>query len=82
GAQILRNEAYLQYAPMTKDVAQRSPSALLRAVSMSNGSSTFYEAINFRMVENRLLSSEERPFQTSQSLELPEYPLLVSMPMM
>jgi hypothetical protein len=31
---------------MTKDVAQRSPSALLRAVSLSNGSWTFYEAIN------------------------------------
>jgi len=30
---------------MTKDAAQRSPSALLRAVSMSNGSWTFYEAI-------------------------------------
>jgi hypothetical protein len=29
---------------MTKDVAQRSPSALLRAVSMSNGRWTFYEA--------------------------------------
>ncbi|MFB0506530.1 MAG: hypothetical protein ACETWT_07350, partial [Thermodesulfobacteriota bacterium] len=42
----LRNEAYLQYAAMTKDAAQRSPSALLRAVSMSNGSWTFYEAIN------------------------------------
>ena len=30
---------------MTKDAAQRSPSALLRAVSMSNGSWTFYETI-------------------------------------
>jgi hypothetical protein len=46
GAQILRNEAYLQYAAVTKDEAQHSPSALLRAVSMSNGSWTFYEAIN------------------------------------
>jgi hypothetical protein len=45
GAQILRNEAYLQYAAVTKDAAQRSPSALLRAVSLSNGSWTFYEAI-------------------------------------
>jgi hypothetical protein len=31
---------------MTKDEAQRSPSALLRAVSISNGSWTFYEAVN------------------------------------
>ena len=30
---------------MTKDEAQRSPSALLRAVSMSNGRCTFYEAV-------------------------------------
>jgi hypothetical protein len=30
---------------MTKDAAQRSLSALLKAVSMSNGSWTFYEAI-------------------------------------
>jgi len=29
------------------DAAQRSPSALLRAVSMSNGRWTFYEAVNF-----------------------------------
>jgi hypothetical protein len=34
GVQILRNEAYLQYAAVTKD-----------AVSMSNGSWTFNEAI-------------------------------------
>jgi len=45
GAQILRNEAYLQYAAVTKDAAQHSPSALLRAMSLSNGSWTFYEAI-------------------------------------
>ncbi len=31
---------------MTKDVAQRSPSALLRAMSLSNGRWTFYEAVN------------------------------------
>jgi hypothetical protein len=30
---------------MTKDAAQRSPSTSLRAVSLSNGSWTFYEAI-------------------------------------
>jgi hypothetical protein len=30
---------------MTKDATQRSPSALLRAVSMSNGRWTFYEAV-------------------------------------
>jgi len=45
GAQLLRNEAYLQYAAVTKNAAQRSPSASLRTVSMSNGSWTFYEAI-------------------------------------
>jgi hypothetical protein len=33
---------------VTKDEAERSPSALLRAVSMSNGSWTFYEAVNFK----------------------------------
>ncbi|MFB0508344.1 MAG: hypothetical protein ACETWT_16595, partial [Thermodesulfobacteriota bacterium] len=54
----LRNEAYLQYAAMTKDAAQRSPSALLRAVSMSNGSWTFYEAIIF---EARSLSERRFP---------------------
>jgi len=37
-----------QYAAVTKDEAQRSPSALLRAVSMSNGRWTFYEAVNRR----------------------------------
>ena len=47
GARIFRNEAYLQYAGMTKDEAQRSPSALLRAASLSNGRWTFYEAVNF-----------------------------------
>jgi hypothetical protein len=82
GAQILRNEAYMEphrqacgtacyvhtgdilskehsptakpvvlcvegekYAAVTKDAAQRSPSALLRAVSMSNGRWTFDEAV-------------------------------------
>jgi hypothetical protein len=46
GAQILRNEAYLQYAAMTKDAVQRSPSALLRAVSMSNGPSTLLRTVS------------------------------------
>jgi len=36
-----------QYAAVTKDEAQRRPSALLRAVSMSNGRWTFYEAVIF-----------------------------------
>jgi hypothetical protein len=35
-----------KYGAVTKDEAQRSPSALLRAVSMSNGRWTFYEAVN------------------------------------
>jgi hypothetical protein len=34
-----------QYAAVTKDEAQRRPSVLLRAVSMSNGRWTFYEAV-------------------------------------
>jgi serine O-acetyltransferase len=38
-----------KYAAMTKDAAERSPpSALLRAVSMSNGRWTFYEAVKIR----------------------------------
>jgi hypothetical protein len=46
GVQILRNEAYIEVrCAVTKDEAQRSPSALLRAVSMSNGRWTFYEAV-------------------------------------
>jgi len=43
---------------VTKDAAQRSPSALLRAVSVPNGSWTFYEAINVGGVDmkaNRIL---------------------------
>ena len=36
------------YVGMTKDEAQRSPSAMLRAMSMSNGRWTFYEAVNIR----------------------------------
>jgi hypothetical protein len=36
-----------KYAAMMKDAAQRSPSALLRAMSLSNGRWPFYEAVNF-----------------------------------
>ena len=46
GAQIRRNEAYLLYVAMTENVAQRRPSALLRAVSLSNGRWIFYEVVN------------------------------------
>jgi hypothetical protein len=35
-----------KYGAVTKDEAQRSPSALLRAMSLSNGRWTFYEAVN------------------------------------
>ena len=35
-----------QYAAVTEDEAQRRPSVLLRAVSLSNGRWTFYEAVN------------------------------------
>ncbi len=38
-----------QYAAVTKDEAQRSPSALLRAVSMSNGRWAFYEAVKLEI---------------------------------
>jgi len=34
-----------QYAAVTKDEAQRRPSALLMAKSLSNGRWTFYEAV-------------------------------------
>jgi hypothetical protein len=34
-----------KYGAVTKDEAQRSPSALLRAMSLSNGRWTFYEAV-------------------------------------
>jgi hypothetical protein len=39
---------------MTKDAAQRSPSALLRAMSLSNGRWTFYEAVilDFGMIHD------------------------------
>jgi len=37
-----------KYAAVTKDEAQRSPSALLRAMSLSNGRWTFYEAVKGR----------------------------------
>ena len=45
GAQMLRSEAYLWYVATTKNEAQRRPSALLRAVSLSNGRWAFYEAV-------------------------------------
>ena len=77
GAQILRNEAYLQYAAVTKDAAQRSPSALLRAVSpstllrtvslsngLSNGSWTFYEAIIIFNTERE--RERSRPFADTE----------------
>ena len=35
-----------KYVVMTKDEAQRSPSAMLRAASLSSGRWTFYEAVN------------------------------------
>jgi hypothetical protein len=35
-----------KYAAVTKDEAERSLSALLKAVSISNGRWTFYEAVN------------------------------------
>ena len=47
GARIFRNEVYLQYVGMTKDESQRSPSTLLRAVSLSNGRWTFYEVVKY-----------------------------------
>jgi len=35
------------YVGVTKDEGQRSPSTLLRAVSLSNGIWTFYEVVMF-----------------------------------
>jgi hypothetical protein len=40
---------------VTKDEAQRSPSALLRAMSLSNGRWTFYEAVKVRFSANERL---------------------------
>jgi len=40
-----------QYAAVTKDEAQRRPSALLRAMSLPNGRWTFYEAGNLEVVD-------------------------------
>ena len=56
GARIFRNEAYLQYAGMTKDEAQRSPSALLRAASLSSGRWAFYEDVKDETRASYLLS--------------------------
>ena len=40
------------YVGMTKDKAQRSPSAVLRAASLSSGRWTFYEAVNIPKSSN------------------------------
>ena len=45
GAQILRNEAYMQYAAMTQGTVQHSPSDLLRAMSLSNGRCGIFESV-------------------------------------
>ena len=45
---------------MTKDAAQRSPSVLFRAVSISNGSWTFYEAIMFESKHGKMEDIDER----------------------
>ena len=50
GAQIFRNKAYIEVRRMTKDEVQRSPSTLLRAVSLSNGRWTFYEVVTIKLV--------------------------------
>ena len=44
------------YVGKTKDEEQHSPSAMLRAVSMSNGRWTFYEAVTLEK-EKRLICS-------------------------
>jgi hypothetical protein len=41
---IIKKTQSSPYAVVTRDAAHRSPSALLRAMSLSNGSWTFYEA--------------------------------------
>jgi len=68
-----------QYAAVTKDEAQRRPSALLRAVSMSNGRWTFYEAVKARFRQlntDTPLHVQTRyqkfsPLPASQGLTLP-----------
>ena len=63
----------LQYAAVTKDVAQRSPSILHRAVSpstllrtvslsngLSNGNWTFYEVIMFESKHGKMEDIDER----------------------
>ena len=44
------------YVGMTKDEAQRSPSALLGAASLSTGRWPFYEAVNFNHYQVRIKS--------------------------
>jgi hypothetical protein len=39
-----------KYVGMAKDEAQHSPSAMLRAMSMSNGRWTFYKAVKFNLM--------------------------------
>jgi len=46
---------------MTKDAAQRSLSALLRAMSLSNGRWTFYEAVIFGIKEEQRLGYKKTP---------------------
>jgi hypothetical protein len=43
-----------KYGAVTKGEAQRSPSTLLRAVSLSNGRWTFYEAVKVAWVQIRV----------------------------
>ncbi len=65
GAQILRNEAYSKYAAVTKDAGQCSPSAFLRAMSLSNGSWTFCEPITHDSVKGTEMAWVSGRFMTT-----------------
>jgi hypothetical protein len=45
-----------KYAAVTKEEAERSPSALLRAMSLSNGRWTFYKAVKIQNGKEEPLS--------------------------
>jgi hypothetical protein len=64
-----------KYGAVTKDEAQGSPSALLRAMSLSNGRWTFYEAVKCDCSSpNRYgYTKGKRPFLTTTDIFLREF---------
>ncbi len=59
-----------KYVAMTQDEAQRRPSTLLRAVSLSNGRWTFYEAINFELYKFPICANEGLKYKAKHRLTL------------